>query len=106
MHFVELAFNALKPGGIFFASMMSEKYDLFYNNSSLVSDGDGWMRSVEFDTGRISVKNYYMHFVKDESDLVEKFALFDPLHIGEYGTRIRNDDGNGHHYTFCGVKKS
>ena len=44
-----------------------------------------------------------MHFVKDESDLVEKFALFDPLHIGEYGTRIRNDDGNGHHYTFVGL---
>lgn len=103
-HFVKLAFDSLKKGGVFFASMMSEKWELFFNNSFPTGDKDGWMREVKFSNSRHDVSNYFMHFVSNEEDLCSKFNLFKPLHIGEYATRLRNDDGSGHHYTFCGIK--
>ena len=104
-HFVKLAFEALKKGGVFFATMMSVKWELFYNNSFPTSDPENWMREVKFSTSRHNISNYFMHFINDEADLCAKFSLFHPLHIGEYSMKLRNEDGNGHHYTFCGIKK-
>lgn len=50
--FLKLCHRLLKPGGVFFATMMSEKHELFFDNSRQVVDGDGWMREVRFETSR------------------------------------------------------
>jgi len=104
-HLLNLAHNSLKTGGVFYATMMSEQEELFYDNSKIVKNGDGWMREVKFSTKRYSVDNYFMHFIKDKDDLINKFSVFEPLHIGEYTNRFHSDDGSGHHFTFCGIKK-
>ena len=44
-------------------------------------------------------------FAKDKDDLLSKFELFEPLHVGEYMQGIRSDEGNRHHFTFCGIKR-
>lgn len=104
-HALRLFHALLPPGGLFFATMMSRQHELFYDNSEPVPGGDGWMRSVAFETSRQRVSDYFMHFVEDERDLVAKFAPFRPVHIGEYMNRFHSEDGSGHHYTFFGVKE-
>ena len=103
-HFMNLAYQSLKKGGILFATMMTEKEEEYFNNSRPYGT-DGWMREVSFKNDRYSVSEYFMHFVKDKDDLLSKFELFEPLHVGEYMHGIRSDEGNGHHFTFCGIKR-
>jgi len=95
-------YDQLVPGGVFFATMMGIQSTEFYDNSK--STDDEWLRKVDFSNSRVDVKNYYMFFVKDERDLVDKFKMFKPVHMGYYSAKLRSDEGDGFHYTFCGVK--
>ena len=45
-----------------------------------------------------------MFFIKDDEQLQQKFSMFRPVHIGYYAAKLRSDEGDGFHYTFCGVK--
>ena len=95
-------YRQLAPGGIFFATMMGRQSKEFYDNS--VPTEDEWLRKVDFKNKRYSVKNYSMFFVEDEEDLISKFEMFRPIHVGYYAAKFRSDEGDGFHYTFCGVK--
>ncbi len=99
---IEKLYNSLRRGGIFFATMMAEKSREFYDNSRAFRDG---LRVVNFENDRLKVHEYYMSFIKDEDHLVKKFSMFHPVHIGYYAAKFRNDEGDGFHYTFCGIKK-
>ena len=94
-------YKAMRPGGVFFATMMAERSREFYDNSTEYRDG---LRVVNFENDRLKVENYYMSFIRDEDHLKEKFNMFKPLHIGYYAAKFRDDEGDGFHYTFCGVK--
>jgi SAM-dependent methyltransferase len=94
-------YAAMAPRGVFFATMMGERYDKFFNNSEPAHDG---LRRVNFKTARYEVKDYYISFIKDEEHLKRKFSMFKPVHIGHYEQQLRADDGTGFHWTFCGVK--
>jgi SAM-dependent methyltransferase len=94
-------YESLAPNGIFFATMMGEKSREFFENS--VDAGDG-LRRVNFKNDRLNVQNYFISFIKDEDHLVKKFHLFKPVHIGYYAAKFRKDEGDGFHYTFCGIK--
>lgn len=96
-------YDQLEPGGVFFATMMGTKSKEFYDNSE--STDDPWLRKVSFKNSRVSVDDYYMFFVESEEDLKDKFKMFEPVHIGHYGVKLSGDEGDGFHYTFCGVKK-
>lgn len=98
---LEKIYLAMKPGGVFFASMMGEQSKEFFENSQPGEDG---LRAVNFKNTRLNVENYFISFVKDEEHLKKKFSMFKPAHIGYYTTKIRQDEGDGFHYTFCGVK--
>ena len=93
--------DSLIPGGVFYATMMGTKSKEFFDNS--VDAGSG-LRRVDFKNTRLNVEGYYMAFVEDEAHLCKKFSLFDPIHVGFYAAKFRNDEGDGFHYTFCGVK--
>ena len=82
--------------------MMGENSKEFYDNSQEYEDG---LRVVNFKNDRLDVKNYYMSFIKDETHLKSKFRMFKPMHIGYYCAKYRNDEGDGFHFTFCGVKE-
>lgn len=98
---VEMLYRSMRPGGVFFATMMGEKAREFFDNSTEFKDG---LRVVNFQNDRLEVKDYYMSFIKDENHLRRKFGMFKPVHIGYYAAKFRNDEGDGFHYTFCGVK--
>ena len=95
--------DQLVPGGIFFATMMGESSKEYYNNS--ISTDDEWLRKVDFKNSRLNITDYYMFFVKNEDDLLKRFNIFKPIHIGYYSAKLRSDEGDGFHYTFCGMKR-
>jgi len=96
-------YDQLKPGGVFFATMMSVKSSEFYDNSAPTADE--WLRAVNFSNSRVKCKDYYIFFVESEEDLKSRFSMFKPLHIGYYCAKLTSDEGDGFHYTFCGVKE-
>ena len=59
---------------------------------------------VEMTTERFQVKDYYVCFTENESQLIDKFHLFRKLQTGFYSFRYREDEGMSHHYTYFGVK--
>ena len=98
---LDMLYKSMRPGGVFFATMISEKSSKFFDNS--VEFGDG-LRVVNFQYPRLCVRDYYMSFIKDEHHLKRKFSMFKPVHIGYYATKFRSDEPGGHHFTFCGIK--
>ena len=97
----DMLYRSMRPGGVIFATMMSENSRQFFDNSVEVGDG---LRVVNFRNKRLDVRDYYMSFIKDEDHLKRKFNMFKPVHIGYYAVKFRCDEGCGHHFTFCGVK--
>ena len=98
---IDKLYRSLKPGGVFYATMMGEACREFYENSREAGNG---LRVVSFKNQRLDVKDYFMFFIKDEDDLKQKFKMFKPVHIGHYAVKLRSDEGDGFHYTFCGIK--
>jgi len=95
--------NQLEPGGIFFATMMGSSSKDFYDNSK--STDDEWLRKVDFKHSRLNITDYFISFVKNEDDLLKKFSIFMPIHVGYYSEKFRSDEGESFHYTFCGMKR-
>jgi SAM-dependent methyltransferase len=98
---IDKLYRAMLPNSVLFATMMGEQCAEFFNNSEPVDDG---LRVVNFKNDRLTVKNYYISFIKDEDHLKQKFSMFRPMHIGYYTQKLRNDEGDGYHWTFCGIK--
>ena len=94
-------FQAMKPGAVFYATMIGENCKEFFDNSEPVDDG---LRKVEFENGIGKVEDYYISFIKNEEHLIEKFSMFRMAHVGYYAGKFRSDEGDGFHYVFCGVK--
>lgn len=99
---IEKIYSAMKMGGIIFATMMGEQSREFYDNSTEYKDG---LRVVNFKNERLEVRDYYMSFIKDEDHLKRKFSMFRPVHLGYYCAKFRSDEGDGFHFTFCGIKQ-
>ncbi len=98
---METLYGSMRPGGVFFATMMGERSREFFDNSTEFKDG---LRVVNFRNQRLEIKDYYMSFIRDEDHLKRKFEMFQPVHIGYYAAQFRSDEGDGFHFTFCGVK--
>lgn len=94
--------RSMRKGGVFFATMMGEQSKEFFGASEPAADG---LRVVNFRNQRIDVKGYYMFFIKDEEHLKRKFSMFKPVHTGYYAAKLRSDEGDGFHHTFCGIKE-
>lgn len=99
---IQKLYDSMIEGGLFYATMMGTRSKEFYDNSVPAEDG---LRRVDFKNSRLDVEGYYMSFIENEDHLREKFSLFEPIHVGFYAAKFRSDEGDGFHYTFCGVKK-
>jgi 2-polyprenyl-3-methyl-5-hydroxy-6-metoxy-1,4-benzoquinol methylase len=91
-------YRILKPGGLFFASMMSNE-NYFYNNSSSIDNSD--MRRVEL-RGRLNDVSF-INF-KSKEEMLNDFKMFRKLHCGYYDSLIREDEGSTKHWWFLGIK--
>jgi hypothetical protein len=99
----------LEPGGIFIATMMHTS-SWYYPMSEPSEDG---LRFVRFwrdqdrERPNLVQNDHYINFTQDESDLVEKFRIFEPVHTrGYYDGVYRNDQGSEKHLVFIGRKRA
>jgi len=92
---------AMKPGGVFFATMILPSGQ-YWEKSVPTSGG---MRAVNFSSQRLTVENMSVNFTMDEAHMVQRFARFEPVHIGHYSANFRSDEGGTSHLTFCGVRR-
>jgi 2-polyprenyl-3-methyl-5-hydroxy-6-metoxy-1,4-benzoquinol methylase len=90
--------NMLMNDGIVIFSMMGPKNYYYSLAAPEIEDG---LQKVTV-TGRLNEVTY-INFVENETELQEKFKLFDPIFIGYYDILIR--EGSGFHYYYIGRKK-
>ena len=83
--------------------MMSILSKQFYDNS--IETSDPYLGEINFTDSRQEIKDYFISFVFNEEDLMNKFKMFKLVHIGYYSAKFRNDEGDGHHYVFTGIKE-
>jgi SAM-dependent methyltransferase len=97
-HVVDQAHAMVRPGGVFVATMMA--WTCWYARSIVGREGD--FRRVEMDTPRQKLSTL-INF-KDRADLLDLFAPFRKLHLGSYGSTIREDEGSTDHWIFVGIR--
>ena len=101
----------LKKNGLVFFTMMSKKNNYFkkYSDKRLAKDG---MTLVDLSKDKnytkrqkVSSHVHYINFIKNETELKNKFRLFKTLSTGSYDLRLENLNKSEHHYTFLGKKR-
>ena len=90
--------SILKPGGVFFASMMDKKNYYFKLSKGLKNSS---LRKTTLNN-RLK-ETTYINF-KNKSEMLKDFKLFSKLHAGYYDTQIREDEGSTKHIFFVGMK--
>jgi SAM-dependent methyltransferase len=93
---------SMKPGALIFATMMGVESEEFFKNAT--PDHDGLFR-VNYENKRMVVKDYCISFVESEAHMKRKFHRFKALHCGYYAAKFREDEGDGFHRTFLGIKE-
>ena len=95
---VAQAYELIRPGGVFIATMMS--YSCWYARHITGEVGD--FKRVELTTTRqppVTLVNF-----KTRESLSDLFQPFRKLHIGSYGSWIREEEGSTDHWIFVGVR--
>ena len=94
-------YDSMKPGGIFFATMISHNHTYFDHSEET---DDPWLRKVSFKGRRFDLEDYYVFFTKDKKECEEKFSIFDKLYVGEYMMQLEENETNNHHWIYIGQK--
>ncbi len=95
---VSQAFDLVRPGGLFVATMMA--YSCWYSRHVAAQEGD--FHRITMDTPRQKLTTL-INF-KDRSELIPLFSPFRKLHLGSYGSSIRDDEGSTDHWLYVGVR--
>jgi SAM-dependent methyltransferase len=95
---VEQAHRMLVPGGVFIATMMASSC---WYARYIKGEREGF-RVVQLDTPR--QKGELLINFKTREELVELFGRFKVLHVGFYGSHIRQEEGSTDHWLFVGRK--
>jgi len=93
-------YEQMKPGAIIYATMMGTRHYMYQHSKDHI---DG-LRRVEYQLPRLSVKDYYVNFTRSEEELLDKFSIFEKIHVGFYDAKYREDEGSTFHYTYVGRK--
>jgi SAM-dependent methyltransferase len=95
---VEQAHRMVVPGGVFLATMMAPTC---WYARYIKGERDGF-KVVQLDTPR--QKGELLINFKGREQLRSLFAPFAPLHIGSYGSHVREEEGSTDHWIFVGRK--
>lgn len=96
---VRQAHLMLRTGGVFAVSMMS--YSCWY--ARFITGEQGDFKKVDMDTPRQKMASF-INFKHRES-LEPLFQPFRKLHLGSYGSHIREEEGSTDHWFYVGVKE-
>jgi SAM-dependent methyltransferase len=100
-HVVRQAYEMVRPGGAFVATMMTP--DCFY--ADYVTERRGDLSKVELATPRLQGNTSWINF-KQRDELIDLFAPFEKLHIGAYDLGgLREDEGPTTHWIYTGVRR-
>ncbi len=97
---VEQAHRMVSPGGVFVATMMAPTC---WYARYIAGERDGF-KVVRLDTPR--QKGELLINFKTRDQLRSLFSPFAPLHIGSYGSQIREEEGSTDHWIFVGRKET
>jgi SAM-dependent methyltransferase len=92
------AFDMVQPGGVLIATMMA--YSCWYARCIVGEEGD--FKRVNLDTPR--QKGELLINFKEREALPDLFAPFKHLHLGTYGSHIRQEEGSTDHWLFVGLR--
>ena len=95
---VAQAHRMVAPGGVFIATMMAPTC---WYARYIQGERDGF-KLVRLDTPR--QKGELLINFKTRDELARLFAPFVPLHVGSYGSHIREEEGSTDHWIFVGRK--
>jgi len=95
-------YNQMRPGALIYVSMVGEQCYWFKNSSP----AEGGTRLVRFENDRYTHDDHHMAFTASREQLLEKFTLFETLHIGYYDAQYLESEGSEFHYTFIGKKST
>lgn len=96
---VAQAHALLRPGGVFVATMMSPS--CWYSRFIVGVQGD--FKKVNLDTPR--QKGELLINFKEQAELPALFAPFQSLHLGSYGSHVRQEEGSTDHWLYVGIKR-
>jgi len=96
---VQQAHALVRPGGVFIATMMA--YSCWYARYIVGESGD--FKRINLDTPR--QKGELLINFKERLALPDLFAPFKPLHLGSYGSHIRQEEGSTDHWLFVGLRE-
>ena len=96
---VEQAHRMVVPGGVFVATMMAPSC---WYARYITGERDGF-KVVKLDTPR--QKGELLINFKAREQLAPLFAPFEPLHIGSYGSHVRQEEGSTDHWLFVGRRR-
>jgi SAM-dependent methyltransferase len=108
---VRSLYNSMKPGAKIYASMNS--WDMYYRNNATPAEDGLWhckfktkgpLQNPKLKQDYRVNYDFYLNFVKDKSEMRERFSLFEPIYIDEYSGSFR-EEGLERRYTFFGVKR-
>jgi len=97
---IQSLYNQMLPNSYIYVTMMGSSC-WFYDHATKQDSG---MHSVNLECKRFKLSDYRVTFMHSESELIDTFKLFKPLHIGYYAAKYRSDEGDDFHYTFIGLK--
>lgn len=89
----------LRPGGVAVLSMMAPT--CWY--ARYIAGDQGDFKLVRLDTPR--QKSELLINFKEQSELADLFTPFKPLHIGSYGSHVRQEEGSTDHWLYVGIKR-
>ena len=95
---VKQAYSLVRQNGVFIATMMS--YSCWY--SRYITGTVGGLKRVEFSTPRCNDCNL-INF-KHQDELLDLFSPFRKIHLGSYGSHIREEEGSTDHWVFVGLR--
>lgn len=96
---VEQAHDLVQSGGVFVVSMMA--YSCWYARYITGQSGD--FKIVDLKSPRQTEKTF-INF-KHREDLEELFQPFKKLHLGSYGSHIREEEGSTDHWLYVGIRE-
>jgi len=91
-------YNMLKPGGVFFATMMAPGNYMFKNSESTENE----FRKCTL-KGRVNDTTYVNFKTKEE--MLELFSTFKKIQVGFYTSILREQEGPTDHLIFVGKKE-
>jgi SAM-dependent methyltransferase len=96
---VRQAHSLVRRGGVFISTMMS--YSCWY--SRYVTGVSGDFKKVNLDTPR-QQGELLINF-KQRDELPALFEPFKALHLGSYGSHVRQEEGSTDHWLYVGIRE-